>query len=241
MNIKENELGVTTKSLKQFAYVPGTNIYKFGYNSIASMPITGAPSDTCWSRWAMLHDGSAYRLYFFKDSTHDTLYQFSFNRATNSYEFGYDSIPILKLTGIPSDACSSSFAMLHDGDTYRLYLRRLGFPTTLYQFAFNRASNNYEYGYNSIPVMNVIDAPENVDWSRWGMLHDNGAYRLYAMQLGNNTEINQAAFNPSIRQYQFGYNSIPELSLEGTPSDGSLAEFAMLFDGEDYRLYLQGD
>ncbi|OUS24621.1 hypothetical protein A9Q99_23925 [Gammaproteobacteria bacterium 45_16_T64] len=238
-NESSQEATLGNESLNQFAYVPGSNKYQFGYRSISNIPITGAPNDTCWERWAMLFDGNDYRLYFFKASTNDTLYQFAFNRDTNAYEYGFNSIATLKLTGIPSDACSSSFAMLHDGTTYRLYLRRLGYPAVLYQFGFNSASSNYEYGHNSIPTLEITGAPSNIDWSRWGMLHDKGSYRLYAMQLGNNNVINQAAYNVATGHYEFGYNSIPELALEGTPNDSNLGEFSMLFDGTDYRLYLQ--
>ena len=226
-------------SLNQFAYVGGTDNYKFGHNSIANIQITGAPADTNWTRWAMLFDGKDYRLYFFKGSTNDTLYQFAFNTNSRAYEFGFRSIAELKLTGIPADASSDSFAMLHDGTTYRLYLRRLGSPNVLYQFGFNPASSNYEFGHNSIPTIEVTNAPNDTDWSRWGMLHDGQAYRLYAFQIGSNVEFYQAAFNSGSRNYEFGFNSIPDLDLEGTPVDSNLADMALLHDGRDYRLYLQ--
>ena len=50
-------------SVNQGAWVPLTTRYEYGYRSIPNIPITGAPPDTNFSRWAMLHDGSAYRLY----------------------------------------------------------------------------------------------------------------------------------------------------------------------------------
>lgn len=53
-------------SLNQSAWVPNTSNYEYGHNSIPNMQITGAPADADWSRWAMLHDKSAYRLYAFK-------------------------------------------------------------------------------------------------------------------------------------------------------------------------------
>lgn len=226
-------------SLNQFAWVAGTDDYKFGHRSIPNMPISGAPADTNFDRWAMLFDGTDYRLYFFKGSTRDTLYQFAFNSASGSYEFGFRSISELKLTGLPEDASSDSFAMLHDGATYRLYLRKLGDKSTLYQFGFNPATSNYEFGYNSIPEISVTNAPTDTDWSRWAMLHDGSAYRLYAFRLGTNAEFYQAAFNPRAGEYQFGFNSIADLDLSDIPKDSDLSDMGMLHDGSDYRFYLK--
>ena len=227
-----------SNSLNQAAWVGGTSTYKFGHNSIPNIPITGAPSDTNWNRSAMLHDGTTYRLYFFKGSSDDTIYQFGFNRATGAYEYGFNSIPELKLTGAPRDASAESFAMLHDGTTYRLYLRRLGHPDILYQFGFNRASRDYEFGFNSIQVLHVDHAPADVDWSSWGMLHDGSAYRFYAFKQGTKDKFYQGAYNPAAREYQFGFNSIPEFRLDGMPADSNLSDFPMLHDGRDYRFYM---
>ena len=40
----------------------------------------------------MLHDGTDYRLYFFKSGSSDTIYQFAFDRRVEQYRFGYNSI-----------------------------------------------------------------------------------------------------------------------------------------------------
>lgn len=223
-------------SVNQAAYVSGTTVYRFGYHSIPNIPITGAPADTNWRRWSMLHDGSAYRMYFFKGSTNNRLYQFSWNGS--SYAFGHNSIPELTLTNSPSDADASSFSMLHSGSNYHLYLRRLGNPTLLYQYLWVPGTSNYEFGRSpAIPELNVAGFPGDTDWARWSMLHDNSDFRLYAFKLGSNTQFYQGAWNGSV--YQFGHNSIPQLTLEGTPANTNLASMAMLHDNSDYRFYMQ--
>jgi hypothetical protein len=68
----------------------------------------------------MLHDGSAYRIYAFKKGSKTTFYQGSFNRATNQYEYGLNSIPTLNLTGMPATN-NPRVGLLHDGQAYRLY------------------------------------------------------------------------------------------------------------------------
>ena len=88
-------------SVNQAAWVPNSANYQFGYNSIPNIPITGAPADTNWRRWSMLHDGSVYRMYFFKGSTRDTLYQFGWNGSTYAY-----GAP--RKIACPSDPCESA-------------------------------------------------------------------------------------------------------------------------------------
>lgn len=226
----------TTPSLNQAAYIPATTTYQFGYNSIPNMAITGAPSDIDWNRWAMLHDGAHYRLYFFREGSDDTIYQFAFNPTTLNYEFGYNSIPELYITGAPADADTSSFAMLHDGSHYRLYMRS-STSAAIHQFAYNRSSGDYEYGYNSIPVMDITGAPADADFDRWGMLHDGSVYRFYAFKGTLDDQMYQFGFNSSTSDYEYAYSSIPLLTLDQIPVNSDTSSFAMLHDGLDYRFY----
>lgn len=225
-------------SLNQAAFNPASNSYVFGYRSIPNMAIANAPADTDWQRWAMLHDGATYRLYFFRQGSADTLYQFAFNPATSRYEYGFNSIPQLSIVGMPADADSSRFAMLHDGSAYRLYLRKQNAPGVLYQAAFNRATNQYEFGYNSINVLNVAGMPADTDWNRFAMLFDGKDYRFYAMKAGSPNTFYQAAFNrEQNNQYIYGYRSIPVLQVQGMPGSSDTSDFAMLHDRQDYRFY----
>jgi uncharacterized glyoxalase superfamily protein PhnB len=222
-------------SLNQFAWIANTSIYRFGHNSIPNIRIVDAPADADLSNWAMLHDGSAYRLYAFKRGTTDTLYQASFNGE--AYQFGHNSIPVLRLVGFPADADASTFSMLHDGSAYRLYLRRQGDPRTLYQASWVEGTDVYQFGHNSIPAIPVVDFPEDTDWSRWMMLHDGSAYRHYAFKAGSDREFYQGSFDGAA--YRFAHNSIPTLTLEGTPPDSNTSRAAMLHDNADYRFYFQ--
>lgn len=229
----------TKTSLNQAAYVSGTTTYQYAHRSIPNMFITGAPDDTDWSRWAMLHDGSTYRLYFFKSGTNDTLYQFGFNPNSSDYEFGFNSIPTLTITGAPADADASSFAMLYDGTTYRLYMRSVSSDTKIHQFGFNSSTSDYEYGFNSIPVLDITGGPADADYDRWAMLHDGTTYRYYAFSLTLATAFYQFGYNPSTQDYEFGRNSIPQLTIQSMPTDSNTDDFAMLHDGVDYRFYYQ--
>ena len=228
-----------TSSLNQAAWVPNSTSYRFGYNSIPNIKISGAPADANHKKFAMLHDGKTYRLYLWKKNTNDTLYQFGFNRATNKYEYGYNSIKQLKIVGMPADADRSSFAMLHDGTDYRLYMRSRSSKTRIYQAAYKAGTNSYIYGHRSIPSMNLTKAPADITKNkRWAMLHDGKAYRLYIGRKGNKNEFYQFAFNRATNSYEYAYNnSIPKLTLSGTPGNSARNSFVMLHDGSAYRFY----
>lgn len=229
---------VVPTALNQAAYEGGVT-YRYGHNSIPKIVFTGAPADTDFTRSAMLHDGSTYRLYFFKQGSDDTLYQFGFNPSTVKYEYGYKSIPQLKLTGIPADADTSNFAMLHDGSDYRLYLRSKTNIATMYQFAYNSSTQDYEFGYRSIDILHITMAPADVDHSRWGMLFDGSTYRLYLGKAGAEDRLYQFAFNRASLDYEYGFNSIPQLTIADMPADSIKTDFTMLHDGSDYRFYYQ--
>lgn len=218
-------------SLHQFTWVAGTNTYR---HAAGELRIADAPSDADLSRWSMLHDGDAYRLYCFKGRSSDTLYQFGFDG--HAYRFGHRSIPELKLVEFPDDADPSSFAMLHDGRDYRLFLRRQGDPRTLYQAAWVAGTPSYRFAHRSIASVQVTAFPEDTDWSRWSTLHDGAAYRLYAGKQGEPAQLYQAAFNVDAQAYQHD-RSLPLLELRDGPPD--LRGLAMLHDGAEYRAYRQ--
>ena len=226
----------SSPSLYQAAWVPSTSDYKYGYRSIPEIDIIGQPADVDWKRWAMLHDGNNYRLYFFKKGSNKKIYQFAFNRSKNAYEFGYRSIPIITLKGAPKDANYQDFSMLHDGKDYRLYLKKKGHPNMFYQFAWVPNTTTYKYGYRSIPVLKMTGFPKDTNWKRWQMLHDGNNYRFYAFKKGSMTQFYQGAFNRGSNEYEYGYRSIKKLTLKGMPQNRR-KRAAMLHDGKDYRFY----
>lgn len=223
------------EGLVQAAYVPGTTRYEHGHGTALSrIAIADAPADADGSRWAMLHDGSRYRLYCMRLGDDQTLYQFGYDAGSQAYVFGYDSIARIGIHGTPPGADTSSFAMLHDGADYRLYMRDRADPWKVHQFAFNAASGAYEYGFRSITVIQTTGVPADADPDRWGMLHDGTTYRQYVAQAGSTTAVYQFGFDG--RTYAYGHDSIARLTVEGMPSDRDASTFAMLHGEGRYRL-----
>lgn len=226
---------VTPTSLNQAVYIGGNTYDYGGAGGIPNLPIKSAPADTDFSRAAMLHDGSDYRLYFFRQGADDTLYQFAYDPASQTYTYGYNSIDILSITGKPDDADAGSFAMLHDGSTYRLYMRSKTSATKMYQFGWNGSS--YAYGSNSIPELFITGSPADADHSRWAMLHDGSDYRLYVGKQNSPDTLYQYAFNSASNDYEYGYNSISVLVITDMPADSIKDNFTMNHGGGAYRFY----
>ncbi len=224
--------------LNQAAFNSSTVTYQYGFNSMENIKITGSPADADLSRWAMLHDGSAYRLYVFKKNSGDTLYQYVYNATTNAYEYGLNSFPVLKIANTPSDADTGSVSMLHDGSFYRLYMRSKT-SAAIYQFAFNDATSRYEYGFNSVNKISLTGAPADTDFTRWAMLHDGTYYRFYAFKAGSGTILYQFAFDSVQQEYRYAFQSVTPISLDLVPVNNDASSLSMLHDGSAYRLYTQ--
>lgn len=222
-------------SLHQFTWVAGTSTYRHGG---AALRITDAPSDADLTRWSMLHDGDAFRFYCFKGRSTDTLYQFS--RDGEVYRFGHRSIPELKLVEFPDDADSDSFAMLHDGRDYRLFLRRKNDPHTLYQAAWVAGTPSYRFGHRSIDTIPITGFPESSDPSRWSTLHDGADYRIHIGRQGAPDHFYQGTYDRDAHAYRFDHHNLgdaPLVTLEGGPPN--LHGLAMLHDGNDHHIYRQ--
>ena len=167
----------------------------------------------------------------------NSLYQAAYQQGTSDYVYGFQSIPEINVVGQPSDVDLSRWAMLHDKTHYRLYAFRAGSNSEIYQFAFNPSINAYEFGYNSIPVLSLEGAPSDADFSSFSMLHDGKDYRLYVKKKSASNVLYQFAYVPGTSKYQFGYNSIPEITLKGFPGDTDWTRWQMLHDGSAYRFY----
>jgi hypothetical protein len=129
--------------------------------------------------------------------------------------------------------------MLHDGTTYRLYLRSRSSPTLIHQFGYNAATQSYEYGSASIPTLTITGSPVDTDHNRWSMLHDGTTYRYYAFQRNSSTVFYQFGYNTTTQSYEYGLSSIPTLTVTGMPSNSNTSSFAVLHDGTNYRFYFQ--
>lgn len=221
--------------LEAAARLPETTTYEFGLASPPEVQIVGAPGDADLSRSAMLHDGTAPRLYVMREDV-DELYEFRFDAPTVSYAF--DGEPSIPLLDYPEHADRSSFAMLHDGTHYRLYFLSMDPPLRLLQGALDPDQGAFVYGLASIPEIEVVDTPAGADWTGWGMLHDGAGFRLYVFASASHDSVFQHTFNGSA--YQHGAELAEPLMLTMIPDDASRDDFAMLHDGRTHRLYLRG-
>jgi hypothetical protein len=170
-----------------------------------------------------------------------SLVQAAFNPSTGRFEFGFDSIPEIPITGAPADVDWDRWGMLHDGTTYRLYFLPQGEADELLQFGFNPSTVAYEWGHDSIPAIPITGTPAGVDPSGFAMLHDGSTYRLYFLSENDPLQLVQFGFDPSVGEYVYGHQSIPEIPITGTPAGTDWSGWEMLHDGSTYRLYAFAD
>jgi hypothetical protein len=222
--------------LRQASWVEGTTSYRFGHESIPVIPVRGAPEDTDWDRWAMLHDGQDFRLYAFRQGRDDALYQFAYDGSLNAYVWGHRSIPEVTIADAPATADTARFAMLHDGYGFRLLLGDRQDPTILHQFGFDLPEGRYVLGLDVQPRLPLVGFPPDV--GSLAALHDGTDPRLFLFAPGTRDVLLQGAFDERTRSAAWGQRSMPRMFLEGLPSDAEPGDAAMLHDGSRYRLYL---
>jgi hypothetical protein len=160
-----------------FGYNAATGTYQRGYPSAASIPLKGLNADMDLSSFAMLRGESTWRLYLKSREDPKSLYQFGYDGS--ALRFGYDSIPVVTLTGLPGDADLSRWAMHYGGGTYRVMVGRHGTTTSYYQLGYRPGTPRYEYGYASTDVVTVEGMPSGAITTRFASLYADGLYRLY--------------------------------------------------------------
>lgn len=187
--------------LNVYTYKAEKNMYSFD----RKITITGEFSDADWNRWAMLNDGDEYRLYCFRRDSKNTIYQFGYDKASDSYKLGHNSIPEIKLENVPDDANTYAFAMLQDGEDYRLYLGSYSKPDHIFQAVWNK--DEEKYVFNPELTMHVEGLSETANPYNIAMLHSDDAYRFYTMDENENL-LHQAEYVPIDNAYET-INSIP--------------------------------
>ncbi len=223
------------------------NAYRFNgqdYSFVNPINVGGAPVDADWSRWAMLYSTQTsqgtelFRLYCFKKDTNDTIYQFGFNAGAGLYEYGYQSIPTLKITGVGPTCNTSTFNMLHDGESYRMYFQDSHNHAVLHQFVWNGREYQVE---NRTPTLNIQGIPANADMRKTAMLFAKGSnqpgYHFYTVAQGTNAPLIQFKFDPSARAYV----RINDVALNVvTPSGSNFAMANQAGDGAYWFYFLEG-
>lgn len=201
-----------------------TEEYKYSFDNQIS--IKNAPNDADWSRWAMLHDGSHYRLYCFKKDTNHTLYQFAFDGV--NYTFGHESISEITLENVPEHVNTTVFAMLHDGKDYRLYLGDKSNSDILHQFEWNSES----YVYKPELTMQIAGLSLDADTDVIAMLHNGEDYIYYALDVDKD-RLHLAVYNSNVHFYE-AINTLPIVNI---PQQTNKNSFSMLYSEDGHFLY----
>ncbi|MCJ8288797.1 MAG: hypothetical protein HRT58_02095 [Crocinitomicaceae bacterium] len=87
--------------------------------------------------------------------------------------------------------------------------------------ALKTSDNTYEV---NDAVVDIVNAPNDCDWSRWGMLDDRRSTRMYCFKQGTIDQLYQFIFDGT--SYQFEENFT--LTISGVGDDQNLKKIAML-------------
>lgn len=196
-------------------------------------PLSEGPGDTDWSRWGVMHDGGLSRLYFLPEGGADEVYQFALNASSDAFEYGYESLDTIPVTGTPGGADTSLFGMAHDGNNYELYLLS-GDQQTAYGFGFDGGPQVYAHGFGIAPSTPIEGAPAGIDWSGWGTASSGAATTLYAFASEAHDTLAQFELQGDAFTYVDADLTLDLEGLDGAP----LNDFAVAHDGSATRLYL---
>lgn len=103
------------RELLQGKLDPSKNAFSYGHDgAVSRVGIEGAPEDTNWEGWGMLHDGTHYRLYSFAPGAgeDEAIYQYVWNGGAY-HSHGAEAL--VDITNIHDRAIRDDFAMTHSG------------------------------------------------------------------------------------------------------------------------------
>lgn len=104
-----------------------------------------------------------------------------------------------------------------------LLRRATGTPGTADPIEYGELTHSiYEFDDSQTAI---LGAPEDTDWSRWGMLNDRKYPRLYFFQKGSNTHLYQFTLGPEGFFYDPNYGY---LTLTGVPEVADTSRIGML-------------
>lgn len=205
-----------------------------------TLDIINAPQDTDWSRWGMLDDRKATRLYFFKQGSNEVIYQFIKDESGFHYNNQY---PILNVTEVPESADVSHVGQLstpnfveHQSfngnwlpvpNNYHVYM--LDKPELqqdakkLHQFIWARDTTDLKSDGITSALFNILPFESaEVDWKRWSINYDSNRYQLAlrayvfsVFEKGSTTKLYQARYN-NLADPEAAYNQYPEIGEDTT-------------------------
>lgn len=157
------------------------------------------------------------------------LYQAALNGS--NFEFGFNSVDAIQLTGAPSDTDADRWAMVHDGNvlyeggTYRMFHMAQGRDDTLYRFTWEPNSKAYDYD----GTFTIEGLKDYVDTSSFAVTHgDNSSTeRLWFLdQTGQKIVHYYRGENDS----SFSFFNSDHYEIEN-PAQADLSGWAMLDTG----------
>ena len=138
-------------------------IHAYAYAN-ESIPVVGFPETADMSSFAMLHDGTHTRIYFLNRNK-NRLIQGAYHPVRKEFVYGYvsNNFPV---KDIPDDADLGGWAMVHDGDKYRMY-SYASTSDSVYRYTYSRGA--YQWDGTEQTLDGVLPSSRGRDFA---MMHD---------------------------------------------------------------------
>lgn len=107
---------------------------------------------------------------------------------------------------------------------------------SLLQYVYDEG-NSYKYGHNnSVPEVEILDAPEDADFSRTGITYGDDTYSLYCFKGHSRDTLYRFDYDVDAGGYKF---TETELTILDAPDDMDAACFDLSHDDLKYRFYFK--
>lgn len=168
----------STSDLYRFVYDAATRQYVHdGTSSTSSLSISGLSDSAEPISIAMLHDRSDQLLFVRSAIDQNTLKRFALDVSTNTFEPTRAQGPTVRIANAPTHTDVTRWAVLHDGETTRLYQGSKIDSTRLYSFDLDASMNTYFYDPDR--DAELVGTPASSTTDDFVMLHDGSASRFY--------------------------------------------------------------
>lgn len=211
------------KSVTESTFVKGTTNYQFDPENPVNFDIIDAPDDIDSARWSVLYDRELSLMYFLKQDSDSTMYQFGFNGE--AFKLGHRCMPQTEIEPIPEGTEPSnmaSFAMMFipkytppypsdEHGEYRLF------------FLQQRSVDAYKKRLENLEGANDPSVVEETEQEFW---------------------LNQFLYKEETNTFRLDGSTGTQFQILGFPADTDWSRWSMLYDDEgdalslpNYRIY----
>lgn len=143
------------------------------------------------------------------------------NPSPSHFQYG-NTIPEIVLEGFPADVDLSRFALVYDGQHYRVFYFRRDSTSMLYHGIHNPMSGKFEFGLSSAGEITIRGWPLGTDFSSLAVLFDGANFNLYLRQSNDPGKVVRFVCNPDSHAFEYESKGFPAWPIVDVPADAKV-------------------